>query len=134
MRKSVKSALSIFLVVLIMASAVVVANAANTAMFTKAFVDSNQYTYVTSATKVYNTTYADVTVSQIFKDDGSNSAYSYVWCTSSKYLEGRRVTKTVPMSLPVPEAAQTAGSTVILYAKGNNPSLDCRISGSWTVY
>lgn len=134
MRKSVKSALSIFLVVLIMASAVMVANAANSVVFTKRPVDSNSYTYITSATKTTKYNPAVVHITNIFKADGSNSAYSCVWTKATVNGVVQQAVAGTYQELGIPEAYRYEGANIALYAQGNIPWLDCQISGTWTVY
>lgn len=133
-RKSIKGALSVFLVILIMAGAVMVANAANSVLFTKRPVDSNSYSYIESATKTTNANPVVVHITNIYKADGSNSAYSCVWTKATSSGVAQQAVRGDYQELGIPEAYRHAGANIALYAKGNNPLLDCQISGSWMVY
>lgn len=103
--------------------------------FVRADVDSNTYTYITSNTMTQSKTYAEVKITHILDANGSASDYRYVWVkatpngTAKKVEVGDFWTK-----ISIPSANQFAGMNIAMYAKGNNPSLDCKISGSWLVY
>ena len=103
--------------------------------FTKAFVDSNSYTYITSNTMTMYKEYADVKVTNIYKADGSASDYKYVWVKATP--DGDPVKVKLGDSwtqISIPSANRFAGMNVSMHAKGNDPSLDCKITGSWLVY
>lgn len=96
--------------------------------FAKAYVDSNTYSYVTSATASSYSTTARVMVTNIFKADGSNSNYKQVYC---KVNSGIPVLVTIGSyyKLGVPSSNRGAGKAISLYAMGHDPSLDCRVTG-----
>lgn len=39
-----------------------------------------------------------------------------------------------PKNMEIPLKYQKAGSAISVFCKGNNPLLDCRVSGSWIVH
>lgn len=97
--------------------------------FTKVFVDSNQYTSVKSGTKDITNTTADLNVENIYTSSGGTSNYKQV---KAKIMSSGTETiadKGATTSLPIPSRYQSAGSRVTLYCMGNNPALDCKISG-----
>lgn len=103
--------------------------------FTKAYVDSNTYSYITSNTMTQSKSYAEVKISAIYDASGSSSDYQYVWVKATSNGEAKKVkvgdnwTK-----ISIPSANQFAGMNIAMYAMGNNPKLDCMISGAWLVY
>ena len=101
--------------------------------FKKKVVDSNVWTYVCTGQKDTTTSTADLRVTNIYKADGSKSLYSKV---KAKVYQGSSVTvsKGVYTSLAIPSSRRAKGKYVPLYAMGNNPKLDCKISGSWVVH
>lgn len=103
-------------------------------MFAKKAVDSNSYTYITGATKETTTTYAGVQISDIYKADGSSSSYNNVYVKACTTGYGLSATKGRYLDLTIPSGYRAAGSYVTLYAKGNVPWLDCKISGYWIVH
>lgn len=102
--------------------------------FTKKYVDSNTYTQITSLCKDRSTDYATVTVSNIYKANGSASTYTTVYAKATDYSTVKTVYKGTPCNLPIPTSYRGAGHWISLYAKNTNSSLDCMISGSYCVY
>lgn len=107
---------------------------AKDASFSNAYVDSNTYSYVTSATALQYSSTADVLVTNILKADGSASNYKQVYCKATGSGTPVLVTKGTYYTLTVPISNRGEGKSIGLYAMGNNPSLDCRISGIWKTY
>ena len=102
--------------------------------FTKKFVDSNSYTFITSAVKDTYSETADIKISNIYKADGSSSNYNIVWIKVSGVDEGVPITKGYWYTMDLPPLYKDAGDSIILYAKGNNARLDCMISGILDVH
>lgn len=128
-----KSAISIVLTLVLLISCTLVASATES-VFTKRPVDSNSYSYITSAKKETTTTTATVRITNIYKADGSSSWYSTVWVKPTSTGTGVSVTKGAYCDVTIPSQFRTAGSWVNLYAQGNIPWLDCQISGYWIVH
>lgn len=128
-----KSILSIGLTAMVLASCTFVGSAAE-ATFSKKFVDSNQFTYVAAATKATKSSTADVKITEMYKSDGSSSSYQYLYVRASSDGSQKRVKKGQYYEVNLPSSLQERGAWVSLYAKGNNPSLDCKVSGYWVVH
>ena len=118
---------------LVMVGTVVGTNAAET-QFTAKFVDSNQYTYVCTAQQYTYSDYAAVEITQIFKADGSLSNYKKVYCKSMPVGTAVLVEKGTWSNIPIHSSVKGVGKSNDLYAMGNDPSLDCKISGYWNVH
>lgn len=125
------------IIIIILAGAMLVASSgtcmAKEVIFKKSFVDSNKWTNICSGKKETKTSTADLKITNIYKADGSNSLYSKVKAavnggTSATAVKGQYVTLKIPSNL------QAAGKSVPLIAMGNNPALDCKISGYWVIY
>lgn len=97
-------------------------------------VDSNSYSYIGSAKKDSTTDYAELKLTKIYKANGDDSSYSYVYAKANSNGTQTLIQKGSWVNVPIPAGAQAAGRTVNLYCKGHNPSLDCKISGFWNVH
>lgn len=133
MKKLRKSALSIAITVLLLVSCTFVASATE-AIFTKRSVDSNSYSYITTAKKETTSTTASVQVTNIYKADGSSSWYTTVYAKATSTGTPLSVVKGKYYDLTIPSSNRSAGSWVPLYSMGNVPWLDCQISGYWIVH
>ncbi len=118
----------------LMIAAMITIISATEVTFTKKYVDSNQFTYVTQAVKQTNSDTAAVKITNMYKEDGSDSNYWRFYVrptlTGGQYL----IQKDKWYDLRIPATMQNAGTTVQLYAMGHDPSLDCRVSGYWNVH
>jgi len=106
--------------------------------FSNVYVDSNQWSYVEESTKTGTTkSYVSVYLSRIDTGGGNASNYKYIRVniksgsvqasssTNTKIEKGK--TEDIPL-----EAKYNVKNYVFdLYAKGNDPSLDCIIYGSF---
>lgn len=128
-----KDALAILAAVVAVIGTHIVCEASDTS-FSNAYVDSNTYSYVTSATALQYSSTADVLVTNILKADGSASNYKQVYCKATGSGTPVLVTKGSYYTLTVPISNRGEGKSIGLYAMGNNPSLDCRISGIWKTH
>lgn len=122
-----KNSISIVIAIFVIISTNLVCKA-QVSNFGKAYVDSNTYSYVTSATASSYATTAKVIVTNIFKADGSNSNYKQVYC---KVSSGIPILVSIGSyyNLAVPSSNRGVGKSISLYAMGHDPSLDCRITG-----
>ena len=101
----------------------------------KKFVDSNNWTYIGSATKDSTTSYGELKITQMYNtDDTINYAFSQVYAKATSSGTSILVTKGSWQTVPIPSSYQSAGKSVALYCMGHNPSLDCKISGFWNVH
>lgn len=104
------------------------------AMFAKEYVDSNEWTYICYSIRSSKATDLEVKITNIYKADGSDSNYKKVkvYCSGGGYDFS---TKTAPLNITVsydvPVNYGASGTTYKLYAMGNDPSLDCQITGSF---
>ena len=98
--------------------------------FSKKFVDSNQWTYVTSATsESWDVKEGAVYIGDMFASDGSYAGYQNVWVKSDdnpQVLAVRRAWVNVPFRVGMYNKK--------LYAMGHNPAIDCLITGYWNVH
>ena len=133
MKKKIEKIITGAITCLIIVGTVVGTNAAET-QFAAKFVDSNQYTYVCTAQQYSYSDYAAVKITQIYKADGSSSNYKKVYCKSMLIGEERLVEKGTWSDIPIHSSVKGAGKNNELYSKGNDPSLDCKISGYWNVH
>ena len=113
--------------------------------FSKAYVNGNQYTYITRKDKETSNKYVKVLVDTMYKTDNKKAPYkkskvqlrgwngtSYVRCTISDDY-GKTVKKGTEEKFQLLKDYQKIGKTVKYYAKGNNPDVDCKITGTLTV-
>ncbi len=102
-------------------------------IFQKKFVDSNTWCSICTGTKDTTTSTTDLKINNIYKSDGSSSAYRKV---KAKIAGGSSTTavKGSYVKVTVPSSKRAKGSVVSLQAMGNNPRLDCKISGYWVIY
>lgn len=105
------------------------------ASFTKAFVDSNSYTYITQGTMTVAKTYAEVQITNIYDAKGNTSDYKYVKIKATANGEEKKVkVGNTWTKVSIPSNCQFAGMSLPMLAMGNDPSLDCKITGYWMVY
>lgn len=106
---------------------------AGTSSFINSEVDSNEWSYITATANTSGSSTGTVLISNIYKADGSASNYTTVFARAT--LDGTYigVSKGRDYSLDIPAAYRARGISVSLYAMGNWPWLDCRMSGHWTV-
>lgn len=133
MKKRLKLISSAFLVLALVCSIVITAFATDTT-FTQRYVDSNTFTQVVSLRKSATSDRATLTLSNIYKADGSTSNYQYILAKATNQGSTISVRKGTTRDLSIPEGYRAVGSLIVLYARGNNPSLDCRISGTFNAY
>lgn len=119
--------LTLCLVVLMASMAVSVLGTEVT--FTQAYVDSNQYSFITSGYKERDTKTIDVYISAIYKYDYSNSNYWRVYARATGSGTRTLVFKGEHNDVDLPEKSRKAGSYIALYLMGHDPSLDCRVTG-----
>lgn len=113
--------------------------------FSKAYVNGNSYTYIGRVDKKTNFIYVKLSVDTMYTTDNKKAAYqkskaqlrgwngeSYVRCTISDDY-GKTVKKGTPAKFKLLKDYQKIGKTVKYYAKGNTPSIDCKISGTMWV-
>lgn len=124
--------LTLCLVVLMASMAVSVLGTEVT--FSKKYVDSNTYTGIAAATKETTTSTACVYISAIYKADGSASTYSRLYAMATYVGESKVIRSGRSTDIPIPADYQGAGNYIVLYLMGYDPSLDCRVSGSWSVH
>ena len=111
------------------------------AAFSKVKVDSNEYTTIAKITKQIKYEYAYVTISDIYKADGSASNYQQIQAKvvyndngTWKICEEKAVKKGEKADFHLLINAQRAGVTLRFRAMGNNPSLDCKVTGYFESY
>lgn len=103
-------------------------------VFTKAFVDSNQYTLVTGGYKETRSKTAEIYITEIYKADGSDSTYSRVYVRATGNGSKILVYKGEHTDITLPSDYWEANRYVALYMMGRDPSLDCRVSGYWIIH
>lgn len=131
MKKTVKTFTLLTLTLTMLAATVC---SAQEAVITKAYVDSNSYSYVTHAVKDTATDYATFSFTGIYKADGTTSDYRKVYAKANSSGTEYSLSVGNSYNMTIPAGWRSAGSVVNLYCKGNNPKLDCRISGRWNVH
>lgn len=102
--------------------------------FSKKPVDSNSWSFVLGATKAKKGSTAALKITKIYDADGNNSSYTHVKAKASKDGTSTKVKKGKWVDLTIPSKYRAKGSSVSLYCMGNDPSLDCKISGCWNVH
>lgn len=106
-------------------------------MFGKQYVDSNEWTYVCDSSRTTTSTSLEVQITNIYKADGSDSNYKKVkvFCAAGSLVVGSdTVSLNDPKSYIVPSGYNAAGTINKMFAMGNDPSLDCQISGFFTTH
>ncbi len=98
------------------------------------YVDSNVWTYTTTATKQFDSATAQVYVIDLLKADGSSSNYSLIKAKATANRAASIIPKGSYRLIPIPTAYQSSGSHVSLYLMGANPALDCIATGLWDVH
>lgn len=105
--------------------------------FSKKFVDSNQWTTVVNARKDSTSGFCSVTIDDIYDADGNDCDYKKIKavCYNSKKVAVNKssytVTKGKMCIMGYKSGFSVIGKTMTLKAMGNNPSLDCKISGAF---
>lgn len=132
MKKSKKLG-SGFLVALVLICCFSTASAAEET-FLKADVDSNSFSYITAAKKDTVTSYATVMISNIYDAEGEPSNYKKVYVRAMYNGEEISVTKGTSKDIPIASSFQSVGNYINMYAKGNDPRLDCQITGTWNAH
>lgn len=100
----------------------------------KIFVDSNQYTYITSAVKDNVNSTPEVKITAIYDADKNDSDYRQIYVRGTSIGTSILVSKGSWVEVPIPAGANIVGNNILLYGKGHNPSLDCYVSGYWNVH
>lgn len=129
--QKVKKALVSFLIGASLIGGSVVTYANCLYVSTKTYVDSNTWTSVGGATKSTNGSYCTVKILEIYKADGSSSDYKYVKVKPTTNGTSTTCEKYKNKDITLPTAYQTAGVYVTYYCMGNNPRLDCMITGNF---
>lgn len=110
--------------------------------FSKVYVDSNTFTTIAKITKQQSYGFAYVTIDGIYKADGSSSNYQKIQ-GKVHYKSGddwkicgsqTTIVKGTQAVFTIPKAGSAAGTTLRFRAMGNDPSLDCKISGHFDTY
>lgn len=104
------------------------------ATFTKQYVDSNEWTYVCYAQSPRKSTELSISISKIYKADGTTSNYKRIKVNPAirNVLQGSRTLFVGSTTYyTIPSAYRAAGEKYIFFAMGNDPALDCQISGSF---
>ena len=99
--------------------------------FSMRFVDSNSFTYIVSDEKKTSQAIGYIYIREIYKSDGSESDYNRIKVRAGSEGKGTTILKERSYNIPIPDSYKI-GDSVPLYAKGNNPALDCLISGEWS--
>lgn len=105
--------------------------------FFKKFVDSNQWTTIINAKKDSTSGFCSVTIDDIYDADGNDCDYKKIKavCYNSKKVAVNKssytVTKGKMCIMGYKSGFSVIGKTMTLKAMGNNPSLDCKISGAF---
>ena len=115
---------------------------AKSVSYSSKFVDSNEYTFITSATKETTSDVATVNVSTMYKSSNgkkgevaTNYKYLYVQLGSSGgQAASQKVTKGKSKDFNLVTKYKAKGTTLSMYAMGNDPELDCYIDGNFNVY
>lgn len=103
--------------------------------FDNKLVDSNSWTSIAETKKLTSSsTSGTILVGNIYKADGSSSNYNNIFAKATSVGQYRGVSKGQDYSLTIPASSRAAGTRIELWAMGNWPWLDCRVSGSWSVY
>ena len=100
--------------------------------FYKQPVDSNTFTCVCAAMSSKKSTKLEIQLSAIYKGNGSASNYKKVNVNpkmGTTFWGTKTASLTTPAVYSIPDKYQSAANIYYLYAKGNNPELDCQISG-----
>ena len=108
--------------------------------FTNSYVDSNQWSSVIQRCKSDASTYTKVYIAKIKKADGKASNYKKVNGVIMTYKEGKNYYASSSIKCELKETTQfdidkkyqAKGTSVSFCAKGNDPSLDCRIDGEFS--
>lgn len=107
---------------------------ANAVDINKKFVDSNQWTKLLATTKNGQSA-PTVKVTKIYKADGKDSNYKRVRFRiqyGTKVISEASSTTAIldsPTDIPIRKEYNSKGQAIALYAMGNDPKLDCYITG-----
>lgn len=98
-------------------------------------VDSNSFSYIGVATKDSTSSTAALKVTRMYNPGGGeNYSFKKLYARATDTGNSTYVTKGKWVDITIPSSYRKVGSRVRLYCKGNNPSLDCDISGYWNVH
>ncbi len=100
----------------------------------KKFVDSNSYTFITSAKNDDINTTPEVKITAIYDADKNDSDYKQIYVQATSIGTETLVTKGSWIEVPIPTDKNVKGNTISLYGKGHNPKYDCYVSGLWNVH
>ncbi len=104
------------------------------ASFFYEYVDSNEWTYVCSTSNTVWSDEVSIRVTDIYTASGAESWYSKVKVSPSF---GNTLYSPTTLKLDtkvyysIPTLYKLPGNKYLLFAMGNNPALDCQISGSF---
>ena len=123
------------LLVLLFAFSIVGTCLAGELSFNKKFVDSNSWTLIGSAVKDSDGSYGEVRISKMY-DSNQEEAANYKKLKVKAAPNGNQtlVYKGDWCEVPIPLAYQLKGTSIQLFGMGNDPSLDCYITGYWNVH
>ncbi|MFA9379385.1 MAG: hypothetical protein ACERKZ_21965, partial [Lachnotalea sp.] len=101
----------------------------------QAFVDSNDWTQISSAKKSATTDTASVIIDTMYNSD-KEVADNYTKLIvrlgeTGKQSAEKTITKGKTYDLNITDKYKAKGQTLWLYAKGNNPKLDCYVDGTF---
>ena len=107
------------------------------ATFAKEYVDSNQWTYICNTSDDVSSKEVCIRVTKIYTASGEDSLYQKVKVSPS-FGNTMQASTTIKLDdkvyYTIPVAYRAAGNQYLLFAMGNNPALDCQISGFFTAY
>lgn len=131
MKKCIRTVFTcLCLVALIVSMATVVF--ATEATFSSKYIDSNEWTYVTSGKKATRTSTADLKITALYEADGSTSDYWRIYAKATSVGTKTYVEKGSYYAISIPSSYQAG--YVSLYLMGPLPSLDCRGRGNWVIH
>ena len=102
--------------------------------FEKVLVDSNSFGTIAIARKYQTTPTAYFYLGNIYKANGTDSTYQKIKVRVMSEGKIYTVERGKSYNLDIPEAYQEAGWDVAVLGMGNDPALDCRVSGRWDVH
>lgn len=135
-------AVGLSVVGLLVSTDVMAASGAVSKAFSKVYIKGESYTTIAKITKKQNYEFAYVTIEDIYKADGSTSNYTMIQ-GKVHYKSGddwkicgseTRIVKGTQAVFTIPKAGRGADTTLRFRAKGNNPLLNCKISGHFDTY
>lgn len=107
------------------------------AIFNKQYVDSNEWTYVCYTSDTVSSKEVSIKIDTIYTASGAESLYQKVKVSPS-FGNTLQASTTLELNkklyYTIPLAYRNAGNQYLLFAMGNNPALDCQISGFFTAH